>query len=53
MEVVVVVVVEEDSNLVPHPTYTAHLPSININNKPRTQRQRQSDCQNIRDNWWA
>jgi len=32
--VVVVVVVVENSNLVPHPTYTAHRPSINTNNKP-------------------
>jgi len=52
-EVVVLVVVLENSNLVPHPTYPAHLPSININNKPRTQRQRKSDCQNTRENWWA
>jgi len=33
--VVVVVVVVEKSNLVLHPTYTAHLLSININNKPK------------------
>jgi hypothetical protein len=52
-KMVVVVVVVENSNLVPYPPYTAHLPSININNKPRTKRQRQSDNQNTRDNWWA
>lgn len=40
-----------DSNIVPQPTYNAHLPSI-INNKPRTQRQKQKDCQNTSDNWW-
>jgi hypothetical protein len=31
---------------------TMHISLVNKNNKPRTQRQRWNDSQNIRESWW-